>query len=149
VRNRGGKDFLAGVLYVLLGAGAIVAARQNTLGTAASMGPGYFPIMLGVLLLIIGVFVTVRGIYRGSQPVGRVAIRPILLVLSAVCFFALTIERLGLASAVFGVVVVGYLANPRWRLIELGLLAVLLTAACIGIFVYGLNLPFNVWPFAV
>jgi hypothetical protein len=144
---RGGKDFLAGVLYVVIGAAAVAIGQGYTLGTAAHMGPGYFPVLVGILLLLVGAFIAVRGFTKGSEPWRGIAFKPLLLVLGAVCLFGLSIERFGLPTAVLSTVVIGYLANPRWRPLELALLAILLTAACIGIFVYGLKLPFNVWPF--
>ncbi len=144
---RGGKDFLAGMLYIAIGAAAVTIGREYRLGTAAEMGPGYFPMMVGILLLVVGAFIAVRGVVQRSSGIEHIAIKPLLLLLGAVCLFALTIERFGLAVAVFSTVAVGYLANPRWRPLEQLLLASILTAACIGIFVYGLNLPFKVWPF--
>ena len=41
------RDFWSGVLFTLLGVGALVIGSKYTLGTAARMGPGYFPRILG------------------------------------------------------------------------------------------------------
>ena len=143
---RPGKDFFAGLLYIAFGSAAVAIGRGYALGTAARMGPGYFPVLVGAVLVIVGLVVAGRGVLAKSERLQRLMIAPLALVLAAVLLFAVTIEKLGLVVAVLAVVVVGYLANARWRPLELVLLAGLLTAASVLIFYYGLKLPFKVWP---
>jgi hypothetical protein len=143
---RPGKDFFAGLLYIAFGSAAVAIGRGYALGTAARMGPGYFPVLVGAVLVIVGLVVAARGVLAKSERLQRLMIAPLALVLAAVLLFAVTIEKLGLVVAVLAVVVVGYLANARWRPLELVLLAGLLTAASVLIFYYGLKLPFKVWP---
>ena len=143
---RPGKDFFAGLLFIAFGALAVAIGRGYPLGSAARMGPGYFPVLVGSLLLLVGIVVAARGLSAKAEGVGRLAIKPLVLVLGAVLLFAATIEKLGLAVAILGVVVVGYLANTRRRPVELIVLALVLTAASVLIFYYGLKLPFKVWP---
>lgn len=141
-----GRDFFAGLLYVAFGAAAVAIGGRYPIGSTARMGPGYFPVLIGVLLIVIGLVVGVRGIRVDAERVGPFAFKPLLLVLGAVALFALTIESMGLPIALLRVIVVGYLANPRWQWGELVLLAVLLTAVSVGVFYYGLKLPFTLWP---
>jgi len=141
-----GKDFFAGLLFIVFGVLALAIGTRYPLGSTARMGPGYFPVMIGGLLTLIGIVVAARGVQIKSEVVTRLAFKPLVLVLAAVLLFASTIERLGLALAVLAVVVVGYLANARWRRLELLILALILTAASVLIFHYGLKLPFKVWP---
>jgi putative tricarboxylic transport membrane protein len=143
---RPGKDFFAGLLYITFGSAAVAIGRGYVLGTAARMGPGYFPVLVGALLIMMGLIVAARGVTAKSERLKRLAAGPLALVLAAVVLFAVTIEKLGLVVAVLAVVVVGYLANARWRPLELVLLAGVLTAASVLIFYYGLKLPFKVWP---
>lgn len=143
---RAGKDFFAGLLYIAFGGCAVAIGSGYPLGSAARMGPGYFPVLVGSLLFVVGILVAARGLNVKSERLGRFAIKPLVLVLGAVILFANTIETLGLAAAVLAVVVIGYLANTRWRPLELVVLAVLLTSASVLIFYYGLKLPFRVWP---
>jgi len=143
---RPGKDFFAGLLYIAFGVLAVAMGRGYPLGSAARMGPGYFPVLVGSLLLVVGIIVAARGLSAKSEPVGRLTIVPLVLVLGAVLLFAVAIEKLGLAVALLGVVVVGYLANARRRPLELLVLALVLSAASVLIFHYGLKLPFKVWP---
>jgi Tripartite tricarboxylate transporter TctB family len=141
-----GRDFFAGLLFIVFGALALGIGTRYPLGTTARMGPGYFPMLIGGLLALIGIIVAARGVRIKSELVTRLAFKPLLMVLGAVLLFAGTIERLGLALAVLAVVVVGYLANARWRWPELLTLALILTGAAVLIFHYGLKLPFKVWP---
>ena len=143
---RPGKDFFAGLLYIAFGALAVGLGTRYPLGSTARMGPGYFPVLVGSLLLVIGIVVAMRGLSARSERVGHLAIKPLVLVLGAVLLFAGLIEKAGLAVAVLGVVVVGYLANTHRRALELVVLALVLTAASVLIFHYGLKLPFKLWP---
>jgi putative tricarboxylic transport membrane protein len=141
-----GKDFFAGLLFIAFGSFAVAIGRGYPLGSAARMGPGYFPVLVGGVLLLVGLVVAARGVRVKAESVGRLAIQPLVLVLGAVLLFAATIEKLGLAVAILGVVVVGYLANTRRRPFELIVLALVLTAVSVLTFYYGLKLPFKVWP---
>ena len=143
---RPGKDFFAGLLYIAFGSAAVAIGRGYALGTAARLGPGYFPVLVGALLVIVGLVVAARGVFSKSERLKRLTIVPLALVLAAVLLFAVMIEQVGLVVAVLAVVVVGYLANARGRPLELVLLAGVLTAASVLIFYYGLKLPFKVWP---
>ena len=143
---RPGKDFFAGLLYIAFGGLAVALGSGYPLGSAARMGPGYFPVMVGSLLLLVGIVVAARGLRAKSERMGALAIKPLVLVLGAVILFAALIEKIGLAVAILGVVVIGYLANTRRRPLELLVLALVLTTASVLIFHYGLKLPFKIWP---
>jgi hypothetical protein len=67
-RLRQSKDFLAGLILLLIGAGAIVVAREYPFGTAMRMGSGYFPTVLGAILVGFGVFLVARGARSKEQP---------------------------------------------------------------------------------
>ncbi|MEO8631627.1 MAG: tripartite tricarboxylate transporter TctB family protein [Betaproteobacteria bacterium] len=146
VRIKSSKDFYAGLMYIAIGGLAVFLARDYSIGSTSRMGPGYFPLLVGGLLLLIGLVVAARGFTLTTERIDRWQLKPLLLVLFSVAVFALTIERLGLAVAVLLVTVAGYMANPKARLLELIVLTVVLTAVSLGVFVYALKLPFNVWP---
>jgi Tripartite tricarboxylate transporter TctB family len=146
LKIRNAKDLFAGLLFVVFGAAAVLIGRHYPLGSASRMGPGYFPVLVGALLVLVGVVVTVRALVAHPDRIGRIAVKPLVLVLAAVATFAAFIEQMGLAVVVLSVVVVGYLANPRPKWLELVVLAAVLTGASLAIFVYGLKLPFKVWP---
>jgi hypothetical protein len=146
IHIKGAKDLFAGLLFVIVGSAAAFTAYHYPMGTAARMGPGYFPFLAGCGLALVGVVVAARAVAIRNDGVGAMHLKPVILILGAVALFAATIESYGLAVAIMLVVGVGYLANPRPRVLEAALLAVVLTAVSIGIFAYGLKLPFKVWP---
>src|SRR4029079_17943279 len=123
-----GRDFFAGLLFIVFGALALAIGTRYPLGSTARMGAGYFPVLISGLLMFIGIVVAARGVRIQSTVVTPLSLKPLLLVLAAILLFAGTIERLGLTLAVLVVVVIGYLANARWRKLELFTLALILTA---------------------
>lgn len=56
------KDFYAGLLMVLLGAGIGVNSTTYSLGTFAHVGPGMFPLMLGVMMVLVGALIFITGL---------------------------------------------------------------------------------------
>jgi len=145
-RNRALKDLLAGLLYLAIGGAALFFARSYPFGSAFRMGPGYFPMVCGGVLVLLGTILVLRSFVFSDSPPDRIRLRPLLLVLGATALFALGIERFGLAVSTTLVVVVSYLANDRPRPLEALLLALVLVAMAVGVFAYGLQLPFRVWP---
>lgn len=143
---KGASDFYAGLMFVAFGLLALYLSRDFPMGTASRMGPGYFPTILGVLICALGGGVMLRGfLVRGESP-RNFALVQAALVLAAIGLFAWTVESLGIVVAVTAVVVVSSLASgtPRW--IEVVLLALLMVALAVGLFTYGLDLPFKIWP---
>jgi hypothetical protein len=146
MRIRSPRDFWAGLLFVGIAALFIGLASQYRFGDAHRMGPGYFPIMVGVLLAILGAVVAGRALVLDGPPLPRFNPRPLLLTLVAVVLFGLTIERLGLAAAIFVLVMVSAFADRDVRLLPSLALAVLLIVFSVASFVWLLGLPLPVWP---
>jgi len=146
VRIRSQKDFWCGVLFFTIGIAFMLIARNYRFGTAARMGPGFFPAMLGSLLAVLGLTLSIPALVRDGDPFPRLHLRPLLTVLIGIILFALTLQPLGfvLSAAIF--VLVCGLADPELRFVESAGLAVLLVAFCVGVFVAVLGLPLNLWP---
>jgi Tripartite tricarboxylate transporter TctB family len=142
------KDVLSGVLFVALGTGAVVVAQDYATGSSAQMGPGYFPIVIGSLIAILGLFQLIRALLRpqSSEPVLQWEIRPLSFLLIAVLIFAVAIDAFGLIPAVVALVLIGRLAAREGSLLELATMIVVLTTLSVGIFVYGLNMPLQLGP---
>jgi Tripartite tricarboxylate transporter TctB family len=140
------KDFYSGLLFATFGLAAIVIGRDYPMGTAVRMGPGYFPTILGGLLLMMGSIVALRSFAGRGTTLGGIALKALVLVLGAVSFFAGAIESLGLAVCVVAVVLISSLANDKFRPLELVALLVAMLGLAVGLFAYGLSLPFKVWP---
>ena len=140
---RSPKDFWAGVLYSAFGAAAVfIAAGDYPMGTGARMGPGYFPIVLGVLLLAFGVACLVRSVLQEGEPIGTIAWKPLALVTLATVLFGLLLPVLGLVVALFALALVSAAASALFRFDVRALAGlVVLIAACALVFVTALGVP--------
>jgi Ca2+/Na+ antiporter len=134
---------------LVFGIGAIVIAWSYPLGTASEMGPGYFPMLLGGVLALIGLVTSATAILRPeqSEPVGAWPIRALVLILASVLLFAVLIDRAGLVISVAVLVIGSRLASSEkssW--VDTLLMLLLLCALAVVIFIYGLELPMSVGP---
>ncbi len=142
VVHRSLKDILSGLIFVAFGLAFAYTAWGYDLGTAIRMGPGYFPMLLGGLLVLLGVLVLVEGVVAGEEgAIGPVPWRGIVLILGSVLFFGFTVRRLGLVPSLFVTVVLAALSSARTGILVALLMAALLTLACTLIFSYALGLP--------
>ncbi len=137
------QDVLAGVLFLLIGLGAVAGARDFEMGTAMRMGPAYFPTVLGWVLYGFGAFLLLRGIARGGDAAVSWGWRPLALVTLAIVLFGFSVTRFGLVPALVVMVLVCAAAGRGYRLRETVVLAAVLSAFAVGVFVYALQLPFR------
>lgn len=136
------KDFWAGAVYLVLGLATVIFARDLSMGSAARMGAGYFPTLLGGILAVLGLVSLGRGLARPGELVGRIHLRPILVVIGATFFFAATIRLLGMAVALPAAMLIAATASSRFRLAPLPLLGLAaFTIFCVLVFVQGLGVP--------
>lgn len=145
LRIRSQADFLAGLLFVAFGAAAMLLATNYPAGEVRRMGPGYFPMLLGALLTALGALISLRALWLRGVPIGRLALRPMLLVSGAILGFALGITYLGLIPAAVAVVVIASLANTPVRRREVAIAAIALAAFSAALFVWGLGLTINLF----
>jgi hypothetical protein len=143
---KAGKDFWSGVMFLGFAGVGILVARGHALGSAGQMGPGYFPMLLGIVLGLIGAILIGRAVLAGDAPVDRIAIRPVLTLVIAVVVFGLTIERLGLVLALILAVAIAGFASRESRPLEVAALAGGLALLSLGIFHGVLRLPLPLWP---
>ena len=150
VRPHSPKDVLAGLVFVVIGLGFTVVAITYGIGRANQMGPGSFPLVLGLILTGLGAFIAARGLADGEEgPIGAVPWRAVVLVVGAVVVFGLTVRSLGLAPSTFLAAFMAALASPRTTLPNAVLIAVGLTVVSVIVFVFALSLrlPLFVSPF--
>lgn len=139
---RAPKDFWAGALYAAFGGTALSLASRYPMGTGARMGAGYFPVMLGSLLLLFGLAAIVRSFLRTGEGLGEIAWRPLALVAGGVVAFAWLLPRLGLPLSLIVLILVPATASRRFRIEPRALLLmVALIAFCVALFVEGLGVP--------
>ena len=140
------KDLCAGLLFMAIGAVAVFVASTYPFGSTRQMGPGYFPVLLGAILMVLGAAIGGRALWAGEvAPLPSVRVWPLVLVTLSILVFAATLERFGLVPAVLATAVVACLGGDEFRLRESALLAVFLAAACVLLFHVGLGLPFMLW----
>jgi len=146
MRIRAPKDFWSGVMFCGFAVVAILAARGYSPGTAGKMGPGYFPLLLGGLLATLGGILIARSVVLSGKPVPRLQLLPLAIIAAAVCLFGVLIEPLGLVVSLAVLTLVSAWAGAQFRLMETLALAAALIVFSVGVFVYALGLPLNIWP---
>ena len=135
------RDVLAGVVFVAFGLAFALIALTYDVGTTGRMGPGSFPLVLGIVLVVLGAAVVVKGFVAGElEPIGSVPWRGLALILGAVIFFGLTVRGLGLVPAVLAAALLSAFASVRTRPLVAIAIAVFLTVLCILVFVVALRL---------
>jgi len=146
IRVRSSRDFFSGLLFIFFGVVAVKVAFNYPMGTTVRMGPGYLPTVLGGLLVLLGIVVAARALWMSGEKMGSWALWPLLLVIGAVLAFGFLVDFAGLVLTIPVVVLISRLAGSEFRLFEVVLLCLVLVLLALGIFVYGLNLPFKIWP---
>ena len=138
--------FATGVFLVVVALLALYLAWPLRSTSSVGLGPGYIPKMFAFLLLGLGAVIAAHGvIYAGDTPQPW-HLRPLFLVLAAVLFFALAIERFGMAVALFGLVTISSAAHREVRPRDAVILALAAVVFSWLIFIKGLGLTMNLWP---
>jgi hypothetical protein len=140
------KDFFAGLLFIAFGIAAIVIGGNYAPGTAARMGPGYFPRLLGALLITFGAIIALRGLKLTGKPIAFGSLKPMVIVLGSIILFGLSSPYVGLVLASVMLIVVASSASSEFRWKEALVSGVVLSAGAVLVFVWGLGLQFSVWP---
>lgn len=147
-RIRNQKDFGAGCIYTLAGAGFSLGALNYDVGNAARMGPGWFPLAVGLLLVAIGLVIAATSLRPTATPetVKRPELSSLAWILGAVVLFGVLLKPAGLVVSLLVLVVVSSRASHEftWRAATAS--AVLLTVFSIAVFVKGINLQLGLWP---
>jgi hypothetical protein len=144
------QDFWTGCVFIGFGAGTVVLSLAHPLGTAARMGPGFFPTALGGFLAVIGLVILLKSL-AGAQgeEITRIDWWLLVRVLLAVAAFAFLLNPLGLVLATIVVVLVAAWAGHEFRLAEALVNAVVLAGLSYVLFIWGLNQGMPVWPWFI
>ena len=137
---------LCGALLALTGVFFLVQALNLEIGTAFRMGPGYFPLVLSVILVALGAVIFVSALRTtDGEPFGSIAWRGMLFILFAPILFGLVLRGLGFVPSIFLTAFVASFASARMRPHYAVLIAALLTLFTTFVFVRGLGLPFRLF----
>lgn len=145
MKIRSTEDFWSGVMFMGFGALAIVIARDYPMGSAMRMGPGYFPTMIGGLLIATGAIISAISFKVDGVGIGKVPWRAMVLMSVAFVLFGWGMEHIGFLPSLALLIVVSTFSTPHFRWKELAIETVVLMAGSWAVFIYGLELPYTLW----
>ena len=135
---------MCGAIFVAVGLFfAYQAAMTLDIGTAFRMGPGYFPLVLAVVLVLLGLIVLFQATRVAGEPIGPIAWRGMAFILPAPIFFGLTVRGLGFVPSLFLTALIAAFASTRMKPGMALLLCAALTLFSVIVFSYALGLPFQ------
>lgn len=143
---RSPQDFWGGLALVALAAFAIYAASDLPGQRGFAFGPGTAPRLFASLLLVFGIIIAAMGVLMDGPPLEKFHFRGVLLIAAAIFCFAAMIRPVGLVPATFIAFMIAATASKETRYIESTIMAIAMTIFCVVLFVYLLNLPFQLWP---
>lgn len=138
------EDFWAGLMFVGFGLLAIFISRDYPFGTASRMGPGYFPSVLGGIMLVLGAIVAFLAL-RPSESEKKVtpfAWKPMIMLSLGFVVFGWGIDNIGFIPSLFLLSVITAAAGQTFKVVEVLIMTAALIAGAVGIFIYGIDLPF-------
>ena len=136
-------DAVAGLLFILVGMIFGVQALGMEIGTSLRMGPGYFPLVLAGLLIVLGGFIVASSFKSVAEEMSAHAWRGMLFILPAPIFFGLTVRGLGFVPSIFFTTLIAALASLKMKFLPAVLLSVGVTVFCTLVFSVALGLPFR------
>ena len=145
------SEILAALIFLVFGAGAAIIGLGYGFGTMNALGAGALPVIAGGGLCALGLAQLVRAIAgqrqgeRFANAFARAELRPLLLVLGAILAFGLLIYPLGLIPALAALVVISWFGDKAGRSWELAVLMIVVVAFIVGIFYFGLGIPFRLF----
>jgi hypothetical protein len=139
------KDFWCGLLLIAIAAIFMFGLFKLPIGTAFRMGPGYFPMVLTILLWLFGLAVLINGLRVEGPPVDAIPLRALTLIVLPIVFFGLTLRGLGLVPSLTITVLATTLAARNWNPAAAVATTFVLVVTCIAIFAVGLGLPLSLF----
>ncbi|WP_075292084.1 tripartite tricarboxylate transporter TctB family protein [Pararhizobium arenae] len=134
---------ICGAVFVALGGFFVYECLNLELGTALRMGPGYFPLVLASVLVLLGAIILVQSTRVEGEPMGPIALRGMLFILPAPVFFGLTVRGLGFVPSLFFTALIAAFASQRMKPLMALALAAGITVFSVAVFSYALGLPFE------
>ncbi|HET9879408.1 MAG TPA: tripartite tricarboxylate transporter TctB family protein [Candidatus Limnocylindria bacterium] len=135
------KDVLAGGIFIVLGLGFAIGSLTTEIGTPLRMGPGYFPLILGGILVVLGALIVGKGFIAGEgEAIGAVDWRALIFITAALLFFGLTIRGIGVIGALFGAALLAAAARSETSPREALVIAIALTVISVVVFIVALQL---------
>ena len=157
MRIKSQADFFSGVMFTTVGGAFAIGATTYTVGNGARMGPGYFPLMLGILLAVLGIIIMFQAMVvetTDGDPIGKWAWKPLAFVLGANLAFgvllgglpSIGVPAMGMIIAIYALVIISSLAGNEFDLKKVLILATVLAVGSYVAFIWALKLQIQVWP---
>lgn len=146
------RDFFSGLMFLVVGLAFAYGATDYSMGAAARPGPGYFPMILSVLMAILGavvIFTSLTIEVEGGDPIGDIAWRPLLVIVFAIALFGALLPRAGLVITVPILIIIVSFAGDQFEWLGVLIASVVLTVFSWLVFVKGLGLTIPMWPAAM
>ena len=151
------KDFFAGLMFLGVGVAFAWGATTYNVGSGARMGPGYFPLMLGVLMAVLGAAITFKALVVetvGGDKIGKWAWKPLVFIILANLLFgvmlaglpSIKLPAMGMIFAIYVLTFIASMAETGWTVKATFVLATVLAVGSYLAFVVLLKLQFPVWP---
>ena len=151
------KDFFSGVVFMAVGGAFAWGATNYTVGTGARMGPGYFPLMLGVILALIGAVVAFKALVietEDGDKIGKWIWRPVGYIVAANLAFgillgglpSIKLPAMGMVIAIIALTLISAKAGTEFILKEILILSAILVVGSYVTFILLLKLQIQVWP---
>ncbi len=142
------QNFWSGVMFIVLGSAFAWKSTEYSMGTAARMGPGYFPFWLGVIMAVLGAIILVSSFAKKAQTteITKFDFKSVAIITGAVVVFAYLLQPAGLIISMLVLVLISAAAahDNNWKVTIAN--AIFLTVLCYLAFVVGLKLVFPIWP---
>ncbi|MBS0313533.1 MAG: tripartite tricarboxylate transporter TctB family protein [Proteobacteria bacterium] len=146
------KDLLAGLMFIVIGVVFLVGAYNYQMGTAARMGPGYFPRILGATMAALGVVVAAIGLKNQAQWAATEGIgwswKPVIILTVAVVLFGFALPLAGMVIAIALLTMISGIAAHDKNFRELAIITVIMCLFCAAVFVWGLKLQMKLFPWS-
>jgi hypothetical protein len=120
----------------------VFIARDYPFGTALRMGAGFFPVVLGIILVLFGIYFALRGLHDSAKIEGSWSLRALVVLPLAFVAFGILMEHAGFVPAMLALTVGSAAAGAEFRIGEVLALSVVLTALCVALFIWALGLPY-------
>ena len=143
------RDFVSGLMFIVVGVIFAVGATNYSMGSSAKPGAGYFPLILSVIMAILGAIVLFKSLTIETErgdPIGDIAWRPLLVIVASIAVFGLALPRLGMFVTIPLLIVMVSFAGDEFGWKGVVANSVVLTLGSWVIFIWGLNLTIPLKP---
>ncbi|CAN7226901.1 tripartite tricarboxylate transporter TctB family protein [Rhizobacter sp. LjRoot28] len=143
------RDFFSGLMFLVVGLAFAYGATEYSMGSAARPGPGYFPMILSVIMAILGavvIFTSLTIEAEGGDPIGDIAWRPLLVIVGSIVLFGVLLPRLGMILTTPILIIAVSLAGQQFKWTGVLIASAVLTVFCWLVFIKGLALTIPLWP---